>query len=339
MNNENTSSETQFGLSCLRILATFSVVIIHVSGPLVVKFGKISFLDWNVANFFDSISRYSVPMFFMISGALLLNKDYSLKCFFGKRLGKVLPPFLIWSLIYSVFNRYIFKEEPFNVIKIIKDVFYGAEYHLWFVYTLLGVYLTVPILRKWIKDATVKEMKYVLIIWLVTLILTIPNLKVYFFKIDLSFFSGFIGYFILGYYLSLFKFRKIVSVFLIVLGNIITIIGTYYFTIKTFKFYYYFYEYLCINTFLVSSGMFMFFNKMITTNKKVDLIAQQVNQTCFGIYLIHPLMLKMFKLINFDLEITTPVISIPLVGLSCFILCFAFVFLFKKLKYSEIIIG
>jgi len=339
MKDENLSSQTQFGLCCLRILATFSVIIIHVSGPLVVKFNEISFLDWNVANFFDSISRYSVPIFFMISGALLLNKDYSLKSFFGKRLGKILPPFLIWSIIYSVFNRYIFKEEPFNIIKIIKDVFYGAEYHLWFIYTLLGVYLTVPILRKWIKDATVKEMRYVLIIWFLTLILTIPNLKVYFFKIDLSFFSGFIGYFILGYYLSLFKFRKIVSVSLIVLGNVITIFGTYYFTAKTSKFYYYFYEYLCVNAFLVSSGIFMFFNKMVTPSKKVNSIAQRLNQATFGIYLIHPLMLTMFKLINFDTEITTPVISILLVGLSCFILCFAFVFLFKKLKYSEIIIG
>ena len=71
----------KFGISFLRILATFSLIVIHLSGPLVVKFGDISLFDWSVANFFDSISRYSVPMFFMISGALLLDKDYNLICF------------------------------------------------------------------------------------------------------------------------------------------------------------------------------------------------------------------------------------------------------------------
>lgn len=73
--------KNNFGLSILRIMATFSVIIIHVSGPLVVKYGQISNFDWNIANFFDSISRYSVPMFFIISGALLLKKDYNLKDF------------------------------------------------------------------------------------------------------------------------------------------------------------------------------------------------------------------------------------------------------------------
>ncbi len=97
--NQN-AFEKQFGISFLRILATFSVIVIHVSGPMVVKFGEISFFDWNVANFFDSISRYSVPMFFMISGTLLLAKDYELKNFLKRRFGKILPPFLIWSLIY-----------------------------------------------------------------------------------------------------------------------------------------------------------------------------------------------------------------------------------------------
>ena len=72
---QNAFQKQQFGISFLRVLATFSVIVIHVSGPLVVKFGDISLFDWHVANFFDSISRYAIPMFFIISGALLLDKD------------------------------------------------------------------------------------------------------------------------------------------------------------------------------------------------------------------------------------------------------------------------
>lgn len=337
MKEENVSFQTQFGLSLLRILATFSVILIHVSASLVTKFVDISVFDWSVANFFDSISRYSVPMFFMISGALLLNKDYELIDFLKKRLGKIIPPFIIWSLIYSFSNRYLFAAESFNFLKVVKDVFYGSKYHLWFIYTLLGVYLTVPVLRKWIKNASQKEIQYVLIIWLLSLILTIPGVKIYFPKIDLTYFSGYIGYFILGYYLSLFNFKRRIPVLFVVLGLAITTIGTYYFTVKNSKFYYYFYEYLCLNTFLVSSGVFMLFNKASSSNKKVLFIIAQLNQVCFGIYLIHPLVLRLFNLIGFDVHIVSPLISILLVASVCFLICAVIIFCFKKLKYGYLI--
>lgn len=335
---ESTTFQTQFGLSFLRVLATFSVILIHVSASLVMKFGDISLFDWNVANFFGSISRYSVPMFFMISGALLLNKDYVLIDFLKKRLGKIIPPFIIWSLIYIFLNRYVFRGESFNFMKIIKDVFYGSKYNLWFIYTLLGVYLTVPVLRKWIKNAPQKEIQYVLIIWLFTLILTIPNLKIYFPKIDLTYFSGFIGYFILGYYLSLFNFKRIIPVLFVVSGIAITIIGTCYFTVRNSKFYYYFYEYLCLNTFLVSSGVFILFNKVNSSNKKVHFMIGQLNQVCFGIYLMHPLVLELFNLIGFDVYITNPIISVLLVASICFVICAITVFCLKKLKYGYLIV-
>lgn len=337
MKQENATVQSQFGLSFLRILATFSVIVIHVSGPLIIKFGKVSMFDWHVANFYDSISRYSVPVFFMISGALLLGKDYQLAEFLKKRFGKIIIPFLIWSLLYSLLNRYVYREESFNIIKVIKDIFYGSKYHLWFVYTLLGVYLTVPVLRRWIKNAPEKEILYVLIIWLITLTLTIPNLNIYFPKIDFTYFSGFIGYFILGYYLSLFKFKKMLSLILIFLGSLITILGTYYFTVKYDKFYYYFYEYLCLNTLMVSSGVFMLFNRLHCNQPKIRSIVLHLNTTCFGIYLMHPLLLQLFGLIGFEVSIFNPIISILLVGLVCFISCSAIVYGLKKLKYGHLI--
>jgi surface polysaccharide O-acyltransferase-like enzyme len=337
MKDENISFDSNFGLSILRIMATFSVIVIHVSGPLVVKFSDILIFEWRVANFYDSISRYSVPTFFMISGALLLGKDYELLDFLKKRFRKIIIPFLFWSLLYSLLNRYAFTSEPFSVVKIIRDIFYGSKYHLWFVYALLGVYLTVPVLRSWIKNAPQKEILYVLIIWMITIILTIPKLNIYFPKIDFTYLSGFIGYFILGYYLSLFKFEKKLSVILIFLGSLITIVGTYYFTERNNKFYYYFYEYLCFNTLMVSSGVFMLFNRLQCNKPKVIYFVLQFNTTCFGIYLMHPLLLQLFGLIGFDVSIFNPIISILLVALVCFLSCAALVFSFKKLKYGHLI--
>lgn len=332
------TSKNQFGISLLRVVATFSVIVIHVSGPLVVKYGEISNFNWSVANIYDSFSRYSIPMFFMISGALLLHRDYRLKDFLKKRFIKILPAFLFWSLAYSLFNRYFFNDEIFSLKKVIRDIFYGSEYHLWFIYVLLGIYLFTPILRKWIKNATRKEVLYVLGIWCITLFMTIPALKNYLPGIDLTYFSGFIGYFVLGYYLTKYHTKnKLMPVLSIILGLAITVLGTYFMTINRGGFYDYFYEYLSLNALLVSYGVFVSLNKTTSTNIRVYKVFTTLNQCCYGIFLIHPLVLKLLDLIGLNVYIMSPLISILFVSVVCFLVCFLVILGFRQFKVGYII--
>jgi surface polysaccharide O-acyltransferase-like enzyme len=338
MKDKNVSFQTQFGLSFLRIVATFSVIIIHISGPEVVKFGKISNFDWNVAHFYDSISRYSVPVFFMISGSLLLGREFERKDFLKNRLGKIIPPFLFWSLFYSLFNRYVFNNETFNITKVVKDIFYGSEYHLWFVYSLIGVYLITPIIQKWINFSKKNDIQYFLIIWVIVLFLTIPGVAIYFPQINLSYFSGFVGYFILGFYLKKYvKSQNWISYLLILIGIVITIFGTYYFSIKNNKFSDYFYEYLNLNTLMVSVGVFMLFNKIENVNDKIKPIVLKLNVCSFGIYLIHPFLLNIFGLIGLSAYFVNPIIRILIISLACFLLSFIVIFIIKKIKFGRLI--
>jgi len=60
--------------SILRIIATFLVILLHVSAIVVNKFGNIGLASWNISNIYDSITRSSVAILFMVSGALLLSK-------------------------------------------------------------------------------------------------------------------------------------------------------------------------------------------------------------------------------------------------------------------------
>jgi surface polysaccharide O-acyltransferase-like enzyme len=336
--HKSKSIPINFGISILRILATFSVIVIHISGPEVVKFGKILNFDWHVANFYDSISRYAVPVFFMISGALLLGLEFELKDFLKNRLGKIVPPFLFWSLFYSLTNRYFFNTEMFNISKVVKDVFYGSEYHLWFVYTLIGIYLISPIFQKWIYFSKQNDVKYFLIIWLITLILSIPGVAVYFPKINFTYFSGFLGYFILGFYLRKYvKSPNWISYLLILIGVVITFFGTYYFSTKNNKFYECFYEYLSINTLLVSVGVFLLFIKIETINDKIKPILSKLNECSFGIFLIHPFIIHIFELQGVFTYSINPIIDILLLSLTCFLLSFIVVFIIKKLKFGHLI--
>lgn len=338
MKDETMFNKNLFGISFLRILSTFLVIVIHVSGPLVIKYGSISMIDWHVANVFDSFSRFSIPMFFMISGALLLHGNDGLKDFLSKRFWKIIPPFLFWSLTYSLLNRYVFNNEAFNLKKMIRDIFHGSEYHLWFVFVLLGIYLATPILRKWIKHATQHEILYVLILWIITLIIGMPWLKNYAPKINLSFFTGYIGYFILGHYLSTIHFKsRFIPILFIALGLFITVFGTYYFTAKNMLFYHYFYEYLCLNTLLVSFGVFVLFNKISAPNAHIKTFFFKLNQCSFGMYLIHPLILQLLALAGINETIFNPFASILIVSTSCFLFSFLVIFCLRKLKYGYLI--
>jgi surface polysaccharide O-acyltransferase-like enzyme len=332
------TSSTNFGISILRIVATFSVILIHISGPEVVNFGKISNFEWNVANFYDSISRYAVPVFFMISGSLLLGRTFEIKDFLKNRLGKIIPPFLFWSLLYSLTNRYVFTHETFNISKVIRDVFYGSEYHLWFVYTLIGVYLITPIFQKWIHFSKKNDIKYFLIIWILTLFLTIPGVPIYFPKIYFAYFSGFLGYFILGFYLKQYvKTKNWISYLLILIGVLITVFGTYFFSHKNNAFYDYFYEYLSINALLVSIGVFTLFSNLENINDKMKPLVSKFNECSFGIYLIHPLVINIFALLGFFTYSVNPIIDILFLSLACFFISFIVVYIIKKIKFGYLI--
>lgn len=84
-----------------RILAIFAVIVVHV-GAKVVGENTIGSEYWWYGNIFESLARWCVPVFVMISGALLLdpNKKEDLLTFYRKRLHRIFIPFLFWSVIY-----------------------------------------------------------------------------------------------------------------------------------------------------------------------------------------------------------------------------------------------
>ncbi len=84
----------------IRVIAIFLVVVIHVSGQVTNVWGKIPTLEWMIGNIYGGIARVAVPLFFMISGYLLLPRSESLGSFYTKRMPRVVIPFVVWSVIY-----------------------------------------------------------------------------------------------------------------------------------------------------------------------------------------------------------------------------------------------
>ena len=89
-------------LQVLSVLSCFAVIFLHVNHC----FWDFGYEDyWILANFIESIMYFAVPVFFMITGATLLNyrKRYSTKKYFQKRIHKVVIPYVIWSIIGILF--------------------------------------------------------------------------------------------------------------------------------------------------------------------------------------------------------------------------------------------
>ena len=70
----STTQERNIAFDLLRILSAFSVVVLHVSSMYLMEY-NVSTTDFKIANFINSISRFGVPIFVMISGAIFLSED------------------------------------------------------------------------------------------------------------------------------------------------------------------------------------------------------------------------------------------------------------------------
>ncbi|NJK87243.1 MAG: acyltransferase family protein [Bacteroidales bacterium] len=144
----------------------------------------------------------------MLTGALLLPKEYELGFFLKKRFLRIVIPFLFWSLIYITYHlgQDIYHGEMKSLSQaidlILTELSQGADYHLWYIYMIIGIYLFIPVIGKWVRASTEKEILYFLVIWLITTFLNLPIPMKYKPDFNLVYFTGYIGYPILGYYLS-----------------------------------------------------------------------------------------------------------------------------------------
>jgi surface polysaccharide O-acyltransferase-like enzyme len=88
-----------------RIIAIIAVVAIHVEDAYIFSWNKISMIDWWISNIYSGMIRFPVPLFIILSGYLLLDKQEDDRIFFSKRFSKVVIPLVAWSMIYWVFAK------------------------------------------------------------------------------------------------------------------------------------------------------------------------------------------------------------------------------------------
>ncbi len=317
-------------IDLIRAFGAFLVVLAHVeyAGPG----------SGLVGIFYYALTRVAVPLFFVVSGYLLLSRNESYLEFFRKRLLKVFVPFVIWSVIYLLWKGESLDQPFFTILKVylVKIVRGPRENHLWFFYELFGLYLFTPILRLYVQKAAVKDLFYFCGLWFV--LTPLVNLLEEFTSIQIGFeyyfLNGYIGYFMFGYLAAKLQFERShrwIALAVFFLQLIVTVLAVYlceYYEIKT----QYFGDYLSVNVVLMACALFIALTQLPVSDL-VYRITLPLSRASFGIYLAHVIvMFQIFSIYPFSVlpALGSAIFMIPLLGLVGFGFSFLLVFVLQK---------
>lgn len=326
----------------LKILSSFFVVLLHVCAANWLTI-EIDNRGWNIINFFDSISRFCVPVFVMTSGMILLDpkKHMDIKTIYTKYIARMICVYIFWSCFYALATNYR-NYEVFNYRAFINSFVFG-HYHLWYLYMLIGLYVITPIVRKIVQDE--KDSLYFIILSfiftsIVPMIINLSGLEVlkkFVVKFEISFVIGYVGYYIAGYYLhkkDISKFLRNIIYVLGVLGSVSTYLLTDYISKQYGKPNEMFYSYFSPNVVIQAIAIFVFFKYKlgkIKLGEKLSNIINIISTASFGIYLIHDFYNAFFEEIGFTIFKFNEIYSIPILTISVYILSFITSYIISKI--------
>lgn len=289
-------------LDWLRVYALLLVITVHASADVVVAFDGAMSSAWWSANVLDSWARPCVPLFVMISGALMLSSTRveDTLGFFRRRALKVLLPFLGWAAVYFAWRIKVHHQE-LGPLHMLAQLISGPVYfHLWFVYVILGLYLVTPILRAWLRGATRTDRKYFCGLWFVgaSALFVTERLVPIGLGVPIEVASGYVGYFVVGHELHALVSRRrltsrerVTALSLLFASACVTCAASAFSARSTGKFFDAFYDYLSPNVIVMSVCSFLCIadgvrrraDRLGTGPKWIAL----VSVASFGTYLVH----------------------------------------------------
>ena len=329
MNLSNQKNQHIVWLDVVRFIAMFTVVCCHCTDPFnfypgtAPNIGEIKL--WGAI--YGSVLRPCVPLFVMITGALLLPVRGDASTFYKKRIPRVFYPFLIWSVLYNLFPwitgllglnpQIILDFFPYAGEEVMQQSFsVSLEYilmipfnfsilavHMWYIYLLIGLYLYLPVFSAWVEKASERAKLMFLLAWGVTLLLP------YYYQFVSNYlwgtcswnsfgmlyaFAGFNGYLLLGHYLKnlewSLKKTLAIGIPMFAVGYAVTFLGFRHITALTEytdEMLELFFTYCSLNVVMMTIPVFMLAKKVKVNSERMKKALANLTVCGFGIYMIH----------------------------------------------------
>lgn len=359
-------------LDVMRFVAMFTVVCCHCADPFnfypgepPANIDEIKF--WGAA--YGAFLRPCVPLFVMISGALLLPVKGEASVFYKKRIPRVFWPFLIWSVLYNLFpwftgvlglspqvilDFFPYSGEEATRQSLSVSLGYIAEIplnfslldvHMWYIYLLIGLYLYLPIFSAWVEKASDKGKLWFLAAWGITTLLP------YYYEYVspylwgtcswnsfgmLYYFAGFNGYLMLGHYLRKLEWpvSKILAIGIpmFVIGFAVTFTGFRHVTsLPEFsdEMLELFFTYNSLNVVMMTAPIFMLVKKVNVRSVTIQKALANLTLCGFGIYMVHYFFTGPSVILMRMIGIPVS-LQIPLAAVVAFCISWAIVFIIYK---------
>lgn len=314
----------------LKSLAMFGVIAIHSCGLGYSAVGApIGSAGWISRLFWGVLTRASVPVFLMCSGVLFFNpeKDVTASRMYTRYIPRVLAAMVFWGIAYKC-ARLLLIDHTFSVktfVQGVKEVFlFNQEFHLYYLHIILLFYALVPIIRVFLKNASIRDVRYFLFIWFCLGIL-FPTVKDYppFSSVTgiplqwiMNMAYSSLGYGVLGYYIYYLRpfSKKAVYALAFLAGFAFVFFATWHFSVKNGALYQNFLEGMSVGVCLMAAGSFGFCSLLRFKDGKG--IFQYVSGASFCMYLIHVFVIGFFTYIGLTISLFPEFFSIPVVVLA-----------------------
>ena len=311
----------------IKMIAILGVVMIHTCcyDAAVLSF------DWTSAVILRCMVSASVPLFFMCSGALLLNpqKKLTIKRLFTRNLPRIIVAMLVWAMLYQIYDLIVgqcFSME--NLIHAMKEVLvFKQKFHLYFLHILIAVYLWTPVTRVLVAHASRRELQYALGLWFAlgilypmlcgrwpfTLMTDYPKQ----WMLNATYTA--IGYGVAGYYLTTYQMNWKHSIILILTGFAIVLGGTIWLSYQAGTLRPDYLEGEALGMALLAFGLFGFLTGKPQWGNHT--VVQYLAKASFCVYLVHVFVLSLFQRLGLrpitPYLLTIPVLTVANVAVSC----------------------
>ncbi len=353
---EHTEKKHIAYLEVLRLVACILVVGVHVSAFNLEQV-PVESLNFKVMNGLDCLSILGVPLFVMISGALFLAPSYEItvKKFYTRKIPRIVFLYFFWLLFYNVVN-FLENGTVWNFTNVKKQIVLESllgkgMYHMWYLPMLAVLYLLTPFLKSFAADR--KKCLLFCALGFAYSILLPTALKFEFpyrtiveslyNQFDCSFFGGYVTYYVLGHalheYVPKLSAQKKAALGLggvIAMGIEIAVCNVW--SVKTGIMSTILNTPFSVTAFIGAAAIFLLLRDGVSGRKQEELSGKLAGLT-LGIYLIHPLVLRIYGWLGGTTLFAPAAIAVPLIIVLITLISGAAVYVLSKIPVVKKIVG
>lgn len=353
---EHTEKKHIAYLEVLRLVACILVVGVHVSAFNLEQV-PVESLNFKVMNGLDCLSILGVPLFVMISGALFLAPSYEItvKKFYTRKIPRIVFLYFFWLLFYNVVN-FLENGTVWNFTNVKKQIVLESllgkgMYHMWYLPMLAVLYLLTPFLKSFAADR--KKCLLFCALGFAYSILLPTALKFEFpyrtiveslyNQFDCSFFGGYVTYYVLGHalheYVPKLSAQKKAALGLggvIAMGIEIAVCNVW--SVKTGIMSTILNTPFSVTAFIGAAAIFLLLRDGVSGRKQEELSGKLAGLT-LGIYLIHPLFLRIYGWLGGTTLFAPAAIAVPLIVVLITLISGAAVYVLSKIPVVKKIVG